>query len=232
MTASIFILTGAGISAESGVATFRDAGGLWSKVKLEDVATPEGFLRDPAAVHAFYNARRANLREVEPNAAHYALARLQRDYEGEVTLVTQNIDDLHERAGSRSVIHMHGELSLSLCAHCGARAKAESDLSLTLSCAACGTASSLRPDVVWFGEMPYRMNEIYDRLMDADLFVSIGTSGAVYPAAGFVAEARTAGIRSLELNLEPSDGTFLFDEARHGPASKLVPAFVEAALAS
>ena len=231
MTASIFILTGAGVSAESGIATFRDAGGLWSKVRLEDVATPEGFLRDPAAVHAFYNARRAGLGEVEPNPAHHALARLERDYAGEVTLVTQNIDDLHERAGSRAVIHMHGELSRSLCGHCGAKADAVGDLSTALACAACGTAGSLRPDVVWFGEMPYRMNEIYEKLMDADLFVSIGTSGAVYPAAGFVAEARTAGIRSLELNLEPSDGTFLFDEARHGPASKLVPAFVMAALA-
>ncbi|WAP70281.1 NAD-dependent deacylase [Jiella pelagia] len=231
MTASIFILTGAGISAESGVETFRDKGGLWSKVKLEDVATPEGFSRDPEAVHAFYNARRASLLGVAPNPAHYALARLEREYPGDVTLVTQNIDDLHERAGSQAVIHMHGELSLSLCVHCGAKAKAESDLSLALACTACGTAGSLRPDVVWFGEMPYRMNEIYEKLMDADLFVSIGTSGAVYPAAGFVAEARTAGIRSLELNLEPSDGTFLFDEARHGPASKLVPAFVEAALA-
>ncbi|MCE7029826.1 NAD-dependent deacylase [Jiella avicenniae] len=231
MTASIFVLTGAGISAESGVATFRDVGGLWSQVRLEDVATPEGFLRDPAAVHAFYNARRASLRDAEPNAAHRALARLQRDYAGDVTLVTQNIDDLHERAGSPAVIHMHGELSRSLCGHCGAKAEAVGDLSTALACAACGTAGSLRPDVVWFGEMPYRINEIYDRLMDADLFVSIGTSGAVYPAAGFVAEARSARIRTLELNLEPSEGTSLFDEARHGPATKLVPTFVAAALA-
>lgn len=231
MTESIFILTGAGISAESGVETFRDKGGLWSKVRLEDVATPEGFSRDPAAVHAFYNARRASLLHVSPNPAHYALARLEREFPGELTLVTQNIDDLHERAGSQAVIHMHGQLAIALCAHCGARAKAAGDLSLALACTACGTSGGLRPDVVWFGEMPHRMNEIYDRLMNADLFVSIGTSGAVYPAAGFVAEARSAGIRSLELNLEPSDGTFLFDEARHGPATKLVPAFVEAALA-
>ncbi|MBP0615508.1 NAD-dependent deacylase [Jiella mangrovi] len=224
---AIFVLTGAGISAESGVETFRDVGGIWSKVRLEDVATPEGFARDPQKVHAFYNARRAGLAAVDPNPAHRALARLEAEFPGQLTLVTQNIDDLHERAGSKTVIHMHGELVRSLCARCGARADAPGDLSTTLACGACGKVGGMRPDVVWFGEMPYHMDEITERLISADLFVSIGTSGAVYPAAGFVAEARSAGISTLELNLEPSEGSFLFDEARHGLASALVPAFVD-----
>ncbi|MBO0903962.1 NAD-dependent deacylase [Jiella sonneratiae] len=232
MTAAIFILTGAGISAESGIDTFRDAGGLWSRVRLEDVATPEGFARDPDTVHAFYNARRASLSAARPNPAHLALARLEAEFAGRLTLVTQNIDDLHERAGSRDVIHMHGELARSLCARCGDRRAAAGDLSTGLSCAACSRVGGLRPDVVWFGEMPYRMDEIEARLLDADLFVAIGTSGAVYPAAGFVSEARAAGIRTLELNLQPSDGSWLFDETRQGPASTLVPAFVEAVLAT
>ncbi|HDZ75725.1 MAG TPA: NAD-dependent deacylase [Aurantimonas coralicida] len=228
---SIVILTGAGISAESGVDTFRDEGGIWSRVKLEDVATPEGFARDPAMVHAFYNARRAGLAAVEPNAAHHALAKLERVHDGAVTLVTQNIDDLHERAGSRNIVHMHGELTKAFCAACGTHSLADGDLSADLVCTACGHAGRMRPDVVWFGEIPYHMDDIYKRLLAADLFVSIGTSGAVYPAAGFVAEARAAGIRTLELNLDPSDGTPLFDEARHGKASVLVPAFVTDILA-
>ena len=224
---SIFILTGAGISAESGVETFRDRGGIWSKVRLEDVATPEGFARDPEKVHAFYNARRAGLSSVQPNPAHRALARLEAEFSGRLTLVTQNIDDLHERAGSRDVLHMHGQLSRALCDRCGTKADAGGDLSIALCCPACGNAGTLRPDVVWFGEMPYFMDEIAARLAEADLFVSIGTSGAVYPAAGFVAEARSSGIATLELNLEPSEGTLFFDDARHGPATKLVPAFVD-----
>lgn len=232
LPSSIFILTGAGISAESGVQTFRDKGGVWSKVRIEDVATPEAFSRDPVRVHDFYNERRAGLRTVEPNPAHRALARLEQAYPGQVTLVTQNVDDLHERAGCRNVIHMHGELAKAFCAHCGAKAEAVGDLSQTVVCAACGEPGGMRPDVVWFGEIPYHLDKIYERLMEADLFVSIGTSGAVYPAAGFVAEAQAAGIRTLELNLEPSEGTALFDEARHGPASTLVPAFVEQSLGS
>ena len=229
---AIFILTGAGISAESGVETFRDKGGIWSKVRLEDVATPEAFARDPDTVQAFYNARRAGLAAVNPNQAHISLARLEAEYAGRVTLVTQNIDDLHQRAGSRNAIHMHGELSRSLCGNCGARADVSGDLSTRTVCRACGLDGGVRPDVVWFGEVPYRMEEISQRLVEAGLFVSIGTSGAVYPAAGFVAEARAAGIRTLELNLEPSEGTFLFDEARQGPASRLVPEFVDSVLAA
>ncbi|MEN3793587.1 NAD-dependent deacylase [Fulvimarina sp. MAC3] len=228
---SIFILTGAGVSAESGVATFRDKDGLWSKVRLEDVATPEAFARDPEGVQAFYNARRASLNGVSPNPAHEALARLGREFLGELTLVTQNIDDLHERGGSQNVIHMHGRLRRSRCSACGDTRDHHGDLEVTEACQACGKTGTLRPDVVWFGEMPYHMERIFGRLEQADLFVSIGTSGAVYPAAGFVSEARRLGIRTLELNLEPSDGSFQFDEARHGPASQLVPAFVDEILA-
>ncbi|MEO1687766.1 MAG: NAD-dependent deacylase, partial [Pseudomonadota bacterium] len=214
----IVVLTGAGISAESGLGTFRDLGGLWTQVRLEDVATPEAFARDPEGVLAFYDARRANAQAATPNAAHRALARLQRARPGEVLVVTQNVDDLHERAGSpdEGLIHMHGELMQALCAACGHRwAWGEAPMTRTSRCRACN-AEAVRPDVVWFGEMPYRMEAIYEALMGAELFVSIGTSGEVYPAAGFVAEARAAGIATLELNLEPSGGAALFDEARLG----------------
>lgn len=228
----IVILTGAGLSAESGLATFRDKDGLWSKYNLEEVATPEAFARNPALVHEFYNARRRGLHGVAPNAAHVALARLEREYPGQVTIVTQNIDALHEAAGSKRLIHMHGELLKALCAHCEARRPWQEDLSTSIACAACGRSGGLRPDVVWFGEMPYHMDEIYGLLAEADLFASIGTSGTVYPAAGFVREARAAGAHTVELNLEPSEGASLFAETIHGPATRIVPAWVERLLAS
>ncbi len=230
---SIVILTGAGISKESGLDTFRDADGIWAKVRIEDVATPEAFVRDPARVHAFYNARRRGLLApaVRPNAAHDALARLERERPaGDVLLVTQNIDDLHKRAGSTNLIHMHGELLKAICAACGRIAEQREDLGVEHACAGCGRRGRLRPHVVWFGEMPLEMGRIYDALMSCDLFVSIGTSGNVYPAAGFVQEARAAGARTVELNLEPSEGARLFDEAIHGPATMIVPAFVERVL--
>jgi NAD-dependent deacetylase len=226
-TSSIVVLTGAGISAESGLDTFRDKGGIWSGVDYRDVATPEGFARDPARVHAFYNERRRGLDRVEPNAAHYALARLDQVFPGDFLLVTQNIDDLHERSGSRRLLHMHGEIAKALCTHCGARHAWREDLAPDLACPACALPGGMRPDVVWFGEMPYHMDRIYDALARCDLFVSIGTSGNVYPAAGFVAEARMAGARTVELNLEPSEGIDFFDEAIHGRATEIVPAFVE-----
>lgn len=226
-SSSIVILTGAGISAESGVDTFRDAGGIWSKVDYREVATPEGFARDPALVHDFYNTRRRGMAGILPNAAHQALARLEREFSGSFLLVTQNIDDLHEQAGSQRLIHMHGELGRALCANCGSRHDWREDLSADTACPACRTPGYLRPDVVWFGEMPYQMDMIYTALEACDLFVSIGTSGSVYPAAGFVAEARQAGARTVELNLEPSEGATLFDEAIHGRATEVVPAFVE-----
>lgn len=228
----IVILTGAGISAESGVATFRDKDGIWSKVDYRDVATPEGFARNPARVHEFYNARRRAHAHVKPNAAHFALARLESEHPGEVTVVTQNIDALHEAAGSANLIHMHGELLAALCAACGTRRSWSEDLSVETACPACAGKGGMRPDVVWFGEMPYRMDEIAARLAAADLFISIGTSGNVYPAAGFVAEARAAGAHTVELNLEPSDGISLFAEANHGPATAVVPAYVERLLAA
>lgn len=225
----IVILTGAGISAESGIDTFRDAGGLWEQHRVEDVATPEGFARDPMLVQRFYDLRRAAMQEVEPNPAHHALARLEREFTGELLLVTQNVDDLHERAGANP-LHMHGELLSALCAICETRHPWSGTLIDGPPCPAC-QAEALRPDVVWFGEMPYQMDRIYRALATCDLFVSIGTSGAVYPAAGFVQEAKGHGAQTLELNLEPSEGSHWFDVSRHGKAGELVPEWMEEVLA-
>jgi NAD-dependent deacetylase len=226
----IVVLTGAGISAESGVPTFRDADGLWEGHHVEDVATPEAFERDRATVQRFYDARRAALAGVEPNPAHHALAELERAVGEELLVITQNIDDLHERAGSRNVLHMHGELRKALCRACDGRFTWDRELLDEPDCPGCGVAE-LRPDVVWFGEMPYELDRIAAALSKADLFVSIGTSGAVYPAAGFVQHALMYGARTLELNLEPSEGTHLFHEARHGRAGDLVPVWVREVLA-
>lgn len=226
----IVILTGAGISAESGIQTFRDAGGLWEGHAVEQVATPEGFAADPVLVHRFYNLRRAALKTVQPNAAHEALGRLGREYSGEVTLVTQNVDDLHERGGSTDVIHMHGELLSAFCTACNHRWRQSEDLTVETLCPACQTQGGPRPDIVWFGEMPYQMRRLEAAVESCTLFVSIGTSGAVYPAAGFVHMAKTYGARTLELNLEPSQGSAAFDEARHGPATQLVPEWVDSVL--
>lgn len=221
----IVILTGAGISAESGLGTFRDVDGLWTQYDLEDVATPEGFARNPALVHEFYNARRANCLDAAPNAGHKALAQLETARPGEVLIVTQNVDDLHERAGSQAVWHMHGQLTQALCAACGHTWEAPRVMQPADPCPACA-APATRPDVVWFGEMPYYMDKIWDALRGAELFVSIGTSGNVYPAAAFVQDAARAGVPTLELNLEPSDGARDFDEVRTGPATQIVPAWV------
>jgi NAD-dependent deacetylase len=225
----IVILTGAGISAESGLPTFRGAGGLWEGHRVEDVATPEAFARDPELVQRFYNLRRRALLEsgVEPNPAHRALARLEAQWPGEVLLVTQNVDDLHERAGSRNLLHMHGELLRALCLDYQVSAAWRQDLGPDSSCPGCGALGSLRPDIVWFGEMPYRMDEVYAALARCELFLAVGTSGQVYPAAGFVQEASAAGARTVELNLEPSSVSSLFTERRYGPASRIVPEFVD-----
>ena len=230
---NIVVLTGAGISKESGLDTFRCADGIWSRVSLEDVATPEGFARDPRLVHDFYNARRSQLTapEVLPNPAHAALARLEAEWAGEVLVVTQNIDDLHERAGARRVLHMHGEGLAAWCTACDSRMPWTGTLRDDPPCPICH-AHALRPDIVWFGEMPYHMDRIEAALLAADLFVSIGTSGNVYPAAGFVDLARYAGARCLELNLDPSMTSRRFHESRLGPAGALVPALVEELLAS
>ncbi len=222
----VVVLTGAGISAESGVPTFRDAQGLWEGHRVEDVATPEAFAAQPHVVHRFYDARRSALATVEPNAAHAALARLEESVGDDLLVVTQNVDDLHERAGSRRVHHMHGHLRSARCTACGARVTWHDDLVHGPACPGCG-AAALRPDIVWFGEVPHGMDEIEGALADADLDVAVGTSALVYPAAGFVRLARMWGARTLELNLERSAATSLFDESRLGRASELVPAWVE-----
>lgn len=224
---SIVVLTGAGISAESGLATFRGPDGLWEGHRVEDVATPEAFARDPALVHAFYDARRAKLGTVKPNVAHLALARLDAQWPGELLLVTQNVDDLHERAGSTRLIHMHGELTKGWCLACNGRFAWDGPMGEEAGCPKCGAEGRVRPDIVWFGEMPYEMARIDDALKRCDLFVSVGTSGAVYPAAGFVESAAHYGARTLEMNLEPSLGSSMFDESRIGPAGELVPAWVD-----
>ena len=228
---NIVILTGAGVSAESGLATFRGPGGLWEGHRVEDVCTPQALAHDPELVHRFYDERRAALHQVERNAAHRALARLEREWPGEILLVTQNVDDLHERAGSTRLLHMHGELNSAFCARCGEQRAWAGPLPPGTLCPACA-APALRPDIVFFGEMPYEMDRIDRAIAQADLFVSIGTSGAVYPAAGFVQTAAHHGARTLELNLERSAGSGWFDETRLGPAGELVPAWVDEVLQS
>lgn len=228
---NIVILTGAGVSAESGIDTFRSAGGLWEQHRVEDVATPEAFARDPDLVLRFYDMRRAAIQEKAPNAAHEALARLDREWTGKLLIVTQNVDDLHERAGATRVLHMHGEHLKAWCTACDTRSPWREPLIDRPPCPACG-AQALRPDVVWFGEMPYQMDRIYAALRQADLFVSIGTSGAVYPAAGFVRDAKALGATTLELNLERSQASAGFDESRLGTAGELVPAWVNELLAA
>jgi len=224
---NIVVLTGAGISAESGLGTFRGPGGLWEGHRVEDVATPQAFARDPDLVLDFYNQRRRALATVEPNAAHSALARLEAELDGEVLVVTQNVDDLHERAGSRNLIHMHGELLKARCTACGSVHAWPGDLLRAEQCPSCGVAMTLRPHIVWFGEMPFDMERIDRALARCDLFVSIGTSGHVYPAAGFVETVRYhRAAHTVELNLEPSQGASRFHDARHGKATDLAPAFV------
>jgi NAD-dependent deacetylase len=226
---NIVILSGAGLSRESGLHTFRDADGIWAKVNVEDVATPAAFERNPALVHDFYNTRRRQLLStaIQPNEAHLALARLQHSWKGRVTIVTQNIDDLLERAGAADVIHIHGELLKARCSRCQKTASCSADLSTDSVCTNCGASGHMRPHVVWFGEIPMHMDTVQKALESADLFLSIGTSGAVYPAAGFVAIARNTGAHTVELNLEKSFGASLFHEAVYGPATKVVKEYVE-----
>lgn len=227
---NIVVLTGAGISAESGVPTFRDKDGLWEGHRFEDVACPEAFQRNPELVQRFYNLRRAALKTVEPNAAHLALARLQREFSGRFTLVTQNVDDLHERAGSTDVIHMHGELLKVRCSHCWRGLVWEMDLETTTPCPFCHREGGMRPDIVWFGEVPKHMERIGKALEQADLFVAIGTSGHVYPAAGFASLARHAGARTIEINNAPTLVSDDFDRVMSGPATLEVPKWVDGCL--
>ncbi|MEM6374296.1 MAG: NAD-dependent deacylase [Pseudomonadota bacterium] len=223
---SIVILTGAGISAESGLGTFRDEGGLWAQHRIEDVATPEGFARNPKLVVDFYNTRRAQAQDATPNAAHVALARLQAEHQGDVMLVTQNVDALHEKAGSQDVIHMHGQLDSALCSNCEHLWTAPIAMRVGETCPSCG-AGTARPDIVWFGEIPYHMDRIEAALGRADIFAAIGTSGNVYPAAGFVQLATHVGAKTVEMNLDPSETVAQFDETRPGKASQTVPEWVE-----
>lgn len=228
--ASIVILTGAGISKESGLDTFRDEGGVWSQVRIEDVATPEAYAANPDRVHEFYNMRRRGVLDdnLHPNAAHTALAELEQKWPGGVLIVTQNVDDLHERGGTQNLIHMHGEILKSRCTACGDIHECREDLSVDSVCGACNTTGTVRPHIVWFGEMPMMMDEIHDALAKAGLFISIGTSGNVYPAAGFVEIVKHVGNgQAMELNLEPSTGASIFDDRVYGPATEIVPAFVE-----
>lgn len=225
----IVILTGAGISAESGIRTFRDGNGLWENHRVEDVASPEGFARDPEMVLEFYNQRRRQLLsdEVKENAAHAALARLEQEHSAEVLLVTQNVDDLHERAGSKNLIHIHGQLLQKRCTACGKVSETRTDLNEESVCGSCGATGTLRPNIVWFGEMPFEMERIESAMQRCDQFVSIGTSGAVYPAAGLVSAANAVGAETVILNLEESDNNDAFDRGSYGPATEVVPNFVE-----
>lgn len=236
---TIVILTGAGISAESGLSTFRDNHGLWCKHRVEDVATPEAFERNPQLVHEFYNQRRAQLKEVHPNAAHHALAALAEKWEGRLFLVTQNVDDLHERAmeGRKpkigySLLHMHGELRKARCMASEEVMEWDKDMTTGTSCPCCKKDGRLRPHIVWFGEMPIYLDTINHALYACDLFMSIGTSGNVYPAAGFVQEVALAGrAHTVEINLEPSSGNSLFEERIYGPATQMVPEYIGRILA-
>jgi len=227
----IVILTGAGVSAESGLGTFRDTGGIWAKFDPMKLATPEAFAADPDTVLEFYNARRKNLIGAKANAAHHALAELEQswmlDGRDSLLLVTQNIDDLHEQAGSASLLHMHGELLKTRCALCGHVFPDTEDLRVDRMCPQCSQAGGLRPHVVWFGEMPLGLDQIYAHLQRCDLFVAIGTSGTVYPAAGFVQEARMAGAHTVELTLEPGEVSDLFEERHYGPATEVIPHWVQ-----
>ncbi len=235
MKPAIVILTGAGISKESGLDTFRDAGGTWARFSLEDVCTPEGYARNPALVHEFYNARRREIQtpDIQPNAAHHALARLEENWGGPVCVVTQNVDNLHERAGSKNLIHMHGELCRALCTYCERTSEWLADMGADSVCPLCGIAGNVRPDIVWFGEMPYHMEKIYALLENCGLFISIGTSGVVYPAAGFVQHVRhRTDARTVEMNLEPSEGASAFLDRLYGPATDIVPAFIDDLLAN
>ena len=224
----IVILTGAGISAESGIKTFRDSDGLWENHRIEDVASPEGFQRDPDLVYRFYNARRQQLLsdQVVPNPAHFALAQLSKEYKGRVTIITQNIDDLHERAGSKDVFHMHGELLKARCNLCGDVFETKANFDSATACVACDASGGLRPHIVWFGEVPFYMDEISAAMDTCAIFAAIGTSGLVYPAAGFVEFARTVGAKTVELNLAESAASFQFHETRRGTAGETVPLWV------
>jgi len=224
---SVVVLTGAGISAESGINTFRAAGGLWEHHSIDEVATQEGFDRNPPLVYEFYNQRRRQLLsdETKPNPAHTALAKFEHEFKGSFLLVTQNVDDLHERAGSQNLLHMHGELLKMRCLNSKIVYGLRGDLNLDSECKCCRSLGNLRPHIVWFGEIPFHMNQINSALEACDIFIAIGTSGNVYPASGFYQKAKIHKATTVELNLEASDSSF--DEGIYGCASAVVPAYFE-----
>ena len=229
---SIVVLTGAGISAESGIKTFRAADGLWENHPVEEIATPEGLERNPPLVYEFYNQRRRQIlsKEIKPNPAHTALAKFEHEFDGTFLLITQNIDNLHERAGSENLLHMHGEILKMRCRNSQLVFDIREDLVFDTTCRCCRSAGNLRPHIVWFGEMPLHMNQINQALQQCDLFVAIGTSGNVYPASGFYQTAKIRSADTVELNLEPTGSTF--DEHKYGQASVVVPAYFEGLLAT
>ena len=230
---TIFILTGAGISKESGLDTFRDHEGLWANHKVEDVATPEAFQKNPKLVQKFYNKRRSELKKVEPNEAHQALAKLEKDWPGKVVLVTQNVDDLHERAGHKNIIHMHGQLLEARCTETGKVYPWSEDITMKDACPSCGKKGTLRPNIVWFGEMPFDMDLIFEALDECDHFLSIGTSGSVYPAGGFAQHVHMRSTPKLyEFNVGESEISHMFTEKHVGPATQTVPTFVNNLLKS
>lgn len=231
---NVVILTGAGISAESGIQTFRASDGLWHDHHVDEVATPEGFAANPELVQRFYNERRRQLKDpqIQPNSAHKALARLEAEWQGELLLVTQNVDNLHERAGSKHLIHMHGQLDQIRCSESGMIFHWEEDIQMDQACDCCAKAGTLRPNIVWFGEMPFLMDDINDALINCDLFISIGTSGKVYPAAGYVDAAKRLGAKTVELNLDPTDSSPVFDLSVNGKAGEILPDFVDKLLAT
>ena len=223
----VVVLTGAGISAESGIKTFRDNDGLWENYRIEEVATPQAWQADPELVWKFYQARRRQMNEVGPNPAHEALAKLESELD-DFTLITQNVDDLHERVGSKNLIHMHGELAKLRCESCAFVEEMMEDEHLGenfLTCEPC--EGRMRPHIVWFGEMPMQLAEIQEALLECDVFIAIGTSGHVYPANGFLHTARRLGAHTIGINLDPPENVVFFDEFFQGKAGEILPLLVE-----
>ncbi len=224
---NIVILTGAGISAESGLATFRSANGLWNNHKVEDVATIEAFERNPAYVHEFYNELKKELVKAKPNAAHLAITRLQNEYPAQISVITQNVDTLHEKAGNKNVYHIHGQINQAVCLNCGHILETFGDVDTETTCPHCGIAGMMKPNIVFFGENLLCMDKVDRLLANCDLFLSIGTSGVVFPAASFVQIAKYNNARTLDFNLEPTSNNYYFDKHIYGQAGTTLPAFVD-----
>ena len=223
----IVFLTGAGISAESGLATFRSENGLWNNHRVEDVATIEAYLRNPDYVHQFYNDMRPELFKAEPNPAHLAITDLQSNYPAQIDIVTQNVDTLHEKAGNKNIYHIHGQINQIVCLNCGHVFETWGDISSEDKCEKCGVVGMLKPNIVFFGENLLYMDKVDNLLKSCDLFISIGTSGVVYPAAGFVQIAKMFGADTIELNMEQTSNNRLFDRHIYGPAGTTLPALVQ-----